>query len=291
MKRKSLKPLWIVLIVIAALVLLAVVVGILNALIGKGEWLIGWQNYRYDETGYQVGGGTVYQTEITELDISWVTGGVEVTVSEDDAYVSLSETSQNELDETAQLRWKVDENGKLTVKWRKSAWYLQAGMPKKQLTVRIPSHLAQNLTDLEVTAVSAPVAVTGLETRQMELTTVSGGIHLSACRVQQLELTTVSGSVTAEECAVQKLEAQSVSGALELAMEACPARTEIETVSGPVKLTLPADASFRLGYKTVSGKLVSDFALTQQDGEQICGTGDCKLDIATTGGGLTLVKK
>lgn len=292
MERKSLKPLWIVLIVAVALLLLAVIVGILNALIGKGEWLIGWQSYRYDdEADYQIGGGTVYRTEITELDISWLTGSVEVIVSEDDAYVSLSETSQNELDETAKLRWRVDENGKLTVKWRKSAWYFQAGMPKKQLTVRIPAHLAQGLNALKVSATSAFVAASGLEAQRMELTAVSGGIRLLACRVQELELSTVSGAVTAEDCTVQVLEAEATSGRVELALNGCPAHTEIETVSGSVKLILPADASFRLAYETTGGKLVSDFALTAQNGELLCGTGDCELHIATTGGGLTLVSK
>lgn len=289
MKKRSLKPLWILLIVMASLTLVAILIGVLNALVGKGQWRIGWQNYRYDEEGYQIGGCTVYETEITELELDWLSGEVEVLFTEDDAYPSLIETSVNPLSESAQLRWKA-ENGKLTVKCRKSGTYLSSGAPDKSLTVRIPSKGAAGLKNVVVKSVSASVTLRGIHSERLEINTVSGRIGLDGCAAPIVALDTVRGSVSAkgefENCFVLS----SVSGNFQLTPVSCPKNLEIRSVKGDSRLTLPADSSFRIAFRSVSGKLISDFALTDRGGESVCGDGDCSIQTETTSGGLTIEK-
>ena len=152
MKINSLKPLWITLIVVVSLILLAVAVGVLNATVGNGEWQIGWQFYRYEAEDPNIGGGTVYSTEIKSLDIDWIRGDVEVVISEDDRYLSITENSEDELAESAQLRWWVDADGTLMVRSRDSGGYLASSMPKKKLTVRVPKDMMLSLSQAEISA-------------------------------------------------------------------------------------------------------------------------------------------
>lgn len=158
MKIKSYKPLWIVLIVIASLLLLAVIVGVLNGTVGKGEWQIGIQSYRYESEDPNVGSGTVY-ADVTALDLDWICGDVEILISEDDRYVSVTEASEETLAEVAKLRWWVDSDGKLTVKSRKSGEYLAPSMPKKKLTVRVPKDMIAAVSSLNVNASRGDVSM------------------------------------------------------------------------------------------------------------------------------------
>ena len=65
-------------ITMGAFLLLAIVLGVLNALVGDGRWNFGWNDYRYDDEGYEVGEGTVPHTGITAIDLDWIDGGVEI---------------------------------------------------------------------------------------------------------------------------------------------------------------------------------------------------------------------
>ena len=159
MKIKSLKPLWIVLIVLVSLLLLAVIVGVLNGTVGGGEWQIGWQSYRYESENASVGGGTVYAT-VTALDVDWIRGDVEVIVSDDDRYPSISERRSDgePLSDAATLRWWVSD-GCLVIKCRDSGNYLSSSMPEKKLTVRIPREMMVSLVSLDVNSLRGNVSL------------------------------------------------------------------------------------------------------------------------------------
>ena len=103
--KKMKKPLMITAIVIAALVLAAVVVGILNATVAGGSWNFGWSDYRYDESGYRVGSGTIPAHNITAMDVDWIDGNVQIVLC-DDSYPSVTESAKTELTEDSLLRWR-----------------------------------------------------------------------------------------------------------------------------------------------------------------------------------------
>ena len=172
MKKPNLKILWIVLIVMLSLVGVAVIVGVLNATIGGGKWKIGWQSFRYNEEGYNIGSGTVWSSEIREVEIHWAGGDIEILVTDDDRYPSLTETSQERLHESAELRWSVDANGKLTVWYRKSGWALASSMPDKHLILRLPRRMAEGLTALTVIGDGTDVEIKGVLAAQ---TTIEAG--------------------------------------------------------------------------------------------------------------------
>lgn len=104
--------------------------------------------------------------------------------------------------------------------------------------------------------------------RRMRITagSVSGDIRVDGTTAQ-LRAASVSGNVTLERIrAAGDLEATSVSGDVRARMEAVAADTDIElkSVSGDVSVSMPRTTGFDLDMSTVSGDLVSDFALQMQ---------------------------
>lgn len=150
----------ILILAFLGVVILSVILGTLNALIADGKWTFGWTDFRYDETGYTLGGGTVWVEEIGEITVDWLNGEVLITVC-DDAYVSLSEQSAERPDETHTVRWKA-EDGELIVKFRGSGWFF-GGETDKTLILRIPRRIAQDLKALNVNAGKADVTVEGID--------------------------------------------------------------------------------------------------------------------------------
>ncbi len=230
--QKFKKPLIITAIVLGALVLGAVIVGILNATVAGGSWSFGWSDYRYDESGYEIGSGTVEAPEVTSIDVDWIDGSVQVVLC-DDMYLSLTETSKQALTNDSLLRWCVSEDGKaLTVKYRKSSWFFGSSENKnKNLILRVPRRLMKSLESLTVNAVSANVTVTDVEVKQMNLKSLSGEIAVT-CKVS-------------------------------------PNKLNVEATSGNVKLVLPRDTGFLLEHVTDTGKIILDFQHTKENGRYV----------------------
>ena len=259
-----------VLIVIGVLMVAAVVLGVLNALLGGGNWTFGWQDYRYDETGYTVGQGTVPVNRVTAIDLDWIDGEVEVLLCHD-TFISLTETSAEELSESARLRWMVDTDGTLHIKYRKSSWFFGIGSSgrDKKLTLRIPEAFLSDLQSLDIQVESSEVSV-----RQISAASFS--------------FESASGDLTVADCDFGSAEVDSISGDLDLRFPVCPAEASVSTVSGDVILYLPDSASFALAWDTVSGKFSHDFALSEAESVYTHGSGGSAIRIETVSGDLVL---
>lgn len=138
-KRKKLRPLWILLSVMAGAAVVPVLLGSLGVL----------RSYRYDGTGFAVGGGTVAGA-VREIAVDWLAGPVRVEISEDDRHLSVSEYASEELRERDRLRWRLDGDGKLTVMACASANILPQNPAAKVLVIRVPAALAGEIGSLSV---------------------------------------------------------------------------------------------------------------------------------------------
>ena len=138
-KNKNLRPLWILLSVMAGVAVLLV----LLASVGV------FRSYRYDDSGYAVGGGTVEGT-VRALEIDWLSGPIHLEITEDDSNLSVSEYAGETLRERDRLRWKLEADGKLTVKACASADYLPRNPATKLLVIRVPAAMAGALESLTV---------------------------------------------------------------------------------------------------------------------------------------------
>jgi hypothetical protein len=169
----------IALIVVGVLVLGAVVVGVLNALVGGGKWTFGWSDYHYDDSAYAVGDGTVYATELTEISVDWIDGNVHIVVCDDD-YPSLTERASELLTDDSRMRYLVSEDGKtLSVKYRKSSSFFGMSENKnKDLTLRIPRKMFSQLTLVDIYVRSSRLTVEGIDVKNLSIRSEKGDVEL-----------------------------------------------------------------------------------------------------------------
>ena len=165
--------------IIGGLIIGAILLGVLNGLIGKGEWNLGWTDYRYDDSAYKVGEGSIATPNVERIDLDWIDGNVKVVLCQD-AYISITESAPAELSENTKVHWCVSEDGKtLSIKYRASSSFFGANKDKnKDLILRIPEKLIGQINTLSINAVSSNVTVSDIIIDNIEVQTASGNIDL-----------------------------------------------------------------------------------------------------------------
>ena len=283
------KAVKIVLIVAAVLVVGAILLGVLNALFGD-KWSL-WTDYTYDDSLYTVGDGSIAVENLTEIDLDWVDGSVTV-VSCQDAYPSLTEKSENQLTESSLLRWHLSEDGKLTVKYRASSFFLGRGENKqKDLILRVPERFMEDIT-IRIHVSSTNVFLDRLGAKEVSVESDNGNVAMMSTSVfEDLAVSTKSGKLLISGVVTQKLELTSQKGEIRVESPVLPAESFVETKEGDIHLLLDSGASFALDFEEEKGKYVSDFDLTEQDGRLVVGDGDAKLNVKTKSGTLYLTEK
>lgn len=253
--KKLRKPLFITLIVCGVLVLLAVLLGVLNAVLGDGEWTFFWTDYRYDDSGYTVGSGTVYSDDLTSLDVDWIDGSVEIVICED-TYPSVSERVSGDVSESDRMRFYLDEDGRmLRVKYRASSLFLGNGeKEQKNLIVRIPERMLPQMEELRLRAATA--------------------------------------SVTVEAIPFSRIELEGRAGNVSLAVAPDTEQIVVHTRSGDVSLFVEPLPSCSLRFATERGGAPLLDVPHEREGERfVCGEGKTAIDVETVDGELTVKKK
>jgi len=124
----------------------------------------------------------------------------------------------------------------------------------------------------------------------------SGGLEMRNVKADRLMVDIGSGGVRAEGLTTDDLSLDTGSGSVRIELVKVPARSEIDTGSGGVTLTLPADANADLDIDTGSGGITSDFPVTADSFQRRelrgrIGTGGPLLRISTGSGGVRLQKR
>ena len=165
--------------VIGGLMLGAILLGVLNGLVGKGEWNLGWTDYRYDDNAYKMGEGSIATPNVERIDLDWIDGNVKVVLCQD-AYISITESAPAELSENTRVHWCVSEDGKtLSIKYRASSSFFGANKDKnKDLILRIPEKLIGQIDTLSINAVSSNVTVSDIIVDNIEVQTASGNVNV-----------------------------------------------------------------------------------------------------------------
>ena len=204
--KKWKQALFITLIIMGVLVAFAVVIGILNATVLDGAINFGWNNYRYDATGFTVGEGSVFDTSITAIELDWRAGDVRIEVCEDD-FISVSEHSAERLTDVTRVHWKA-ESGTLTIKTRESGWFFGSDV-EKSLTLRIPEKMFDQLASLTVESGNGNVVLSGIGAQSITVNSRDGDVKMS------LSQTPLSMNVTAKDGQVTMQLPRDASFALE----------------------------------------------------------------------------
>ena len=177
-------------IAVGGMLALSILLGLFNGLIGKGNWNFGWTNYRYDDSLYHKGEGTIAAPNLERIDLDWIDGSVTVVICQD-AYVSITEQAPGELAEKTQVHWSVSEDGKsLSIKYRASSSFWGRTRDKdKDLILRIPEKLVGQLQTLTINAVSSNITVSNILIDNMDVKTASGNVTIELPEATAFTLT------------------------------------------------------------------------------------------------------
>ena len=107
--------------------------------------------------------------------------------------------------------------------------------------------------------------------------------------IDKLDLDTASGNVRFTG-GLQQLDCDAVSADIILKLTNVPGRLDMDTVSGDLDVTLPADAGFTVSMDTLSSDFESDFETTTRNGSYIAGNGRCRIDVDAMSGDVIIRK-
>lgn len=289
--KKSVK---ITLLVAAVLVGLGLCIAVAGVLMGgrisdlRNTYYDGreWHHGDALDGSYTGGEIRVPAESITALSIDWVAGDVKIMVTDGEEIVVTEHADRGIPAEYALL---LEADNTLRIRYSNDVWGID--MPEKDLTVLLPRTVAENLTAVDLSGVSADFAVGKLTVRDaFSFDTTSGKLEMQSMNAPQAKATvsSVSGNVELDG-SFREVKAGSTSGEIDLMLRNAPAAVEVSTVSGEVDAELPAGTGFTLDYSTVSGELECDFPLTKSvDGKYVCGDGACRMEIGTTSGSLSV---
>ena len=289
--KKSVK---ITLLVAAVLVGLGLCIAVVGVLMGgrisdlRNTYYDGreWHHGDALDGSYTGGEIRVPAESITALDIDWVAGDVKIMVTDGEEIVV---TEHADRGIPAEYALCVEADNTLRIRYSNDVW--GNDMPEKDLTVLLPRTVAENLTAVDLSGVSADFAVGKLTVRDaFSFDTTSGKLEMQSMNAPQAKATvsSVSGNVELDG-SFREVKAGSTSGEIDLMLRNAPAAVEVSTVSGEVDVELPAGTGFTLDYSTVSGELECDFPLTKSvDGKFVCGDGACRIEVGTTSGSLSV---
>ena len=277
--------------VIGVLIVAAIVIGILNALVADGKWTFGWRDYRYDEEGYRIGEGSIPATDVRRIEVDWIDGSVTVVACQD-RYPSVTEVVENELPESAQVRWRVSEDGTLSIKYRKSSWFFAVGSGNREkgLILRIPEKMMESLEVLDIEGVSTNVTVTDIHAESLVFSSVSGWLLTKNCSFDTASLASESGEVSLGADVAGSVSISTKYGKVTLESAVTPSAVSISTKSGDVRLALPADASFSFEWSG-KGSVTSDLPCTHEGSTYRISTGAYTYSITSKSGDLSVVEK
>ena len=299
----------IIRIVIWSLVALALTVVLIQGLTTGfsfgGIDLFGSFSYA-DSEQYLVGSNQIDMREISEIEINWGAGEVQI-IPYEGSEVVFREQAGRALLEEDMMRFYL-RGGKLTIQFcaPKRGFRIFSNTPSKSLEVKIPYALASSLTELDVNSISAPVSIQAVSGAEMKVSSVSGAIHISDLSCQQLDLETVSGGIRGENIQATELDLESVSGAIDISggfqevsgnsvsgnltlrSDICPRKVDAETVSGGVRLQIPENDGFTAQYHTTSGQFYSNFPTTAEKKRAVYKNGGAEFSFDTVSGSIDI---
>lgn len=135
---------------------------------------------------------------------------------------------------------------------------------------------------------SGAVSLTAGRVSQCTVDTGSGAVSVTAETIETMEAGTGSGDVTLTAGAVDQAAVSAGSGGFTLTADQAPGALSVDLTSGPIRLTLPEEASFTATLDTVSGQWHCQLPATQQGDRYVCGTGEGTYRFSTTSGDVTI---
>lgn len=224
-----------------------------------------------DAKYYVMGGSTFAVSDVSELNIDWVSGTVTIEAY-DGTEVAISETSEDALTDSTTMHYYLESDGTLNIRFGIPGMKSQGeNLPDKNLLVRVPRTLRLD---------------------EVEMNGLGQSIQMDSVRCSTLEMNSVSRQITLNECEIKDIEVNSVSTNVEATFSKMPEDIELNNVSGNTLLYVPEDAGITLEYNGLVSDFYSELPVARKGKNKVIGNGACEIECNSVSGELAIkVKK
>lgn len=224
-----------------------------------------------DAKYYVMGGSTFAASDVSELNIDWVSGTVTIEAY-DGTEVAISETSEDALTDSTTMHYYLESDGTLNIRFGIPGMKAQGeNLPDKNLLVRVPRTLRLD---------------------EVEMNGLGRSIQMDSVRCSTLEMNSVSRQITLNECEIKDIEVNSVSTNVEATFSKMPEDIELNNVSGSTLLYVPEDAGITLEYNGLVSNFYSELPVARKGKNKVIGNGACEIECNSVSGELAIkVKK
>lgn len=228
---------------------------------------------------------TVDAAQVRSIEIDWVSGSITLQPGDVDA-VTFSESETG--DSRYAMVWKQSGSSLKIQFCRDTLSGLSTiQIPKKDLIITVPRDWQG--TELDVDCASANLTVRDLTLREVDIDSASGECRFETCNVDSLDVDTASGDVTFSGT-LKELDCDAASASVRAVLSNTPSRVDVDTASGDLDLTLPADCGFTVSIDAMSSDFSSDFETTTRNGSHVHGDGGCRISVSAMSGDVTIRK-
>lgn len=261
-----------------------------------------------DDKSYTVGGGEISaNTIISEIEIDWLSGAVNIIPSTDNV-IKFSEKADKEITEDLKLRYKVDTKGKLSIQFAKNGTYNIEDL-NKSLNLYIPSSYTK-ITDFECDNIDGNISLASDKFNNISLESVSGEIiiyNLSA-DYNEVDVDSVSGSVSLACNFINNLNVEAVSSRINVSctkINFCDLETisgdivlqtkeansiEIDSTAANATLILTGITGFRTNFESENGSFSSSYESNKSGNIYTYGDGSTYIEFDSLTGDLQIKK-
>lgn len=269
----------IVRIVIYSLVVL-LLLGVLAAGLGIGMLSF---DLELGHGSYTTGSGSVPAADIRKLEIEWAAGSIEIVPGDSDS-ITFSEVLP------ADAKEMVFEQRGNTLTIRYSAPAIEVGIVNnaaKDLTVTVPADWF--CQELRIDAAAVDVHVSSLTAESVDLNSASGDCSFTGCDFGELDVDAAAGMI-AFRGKLGALDCDVAAADVEALFTVAPRRIDVDSSSGELDITLPADCGFRVDVEGLSADFTTDFDTTRENGCYVYGDQSCQIEVDSFSADVTIRK-
>ncbi len=224
-------------------------------------------------------------SEIRDIEIDWAAGSIAIIPSDTATEITVSET------EVSSEGYKMNcqkSGSKLSIEFSDTKVYFGISFDKpKDLLIEVPSGWI--CETLEIDTASARVELNDLTVHEFDFDGASGICNITNCHIDEIDVDTASGDVNFTGT-LDRLDCDAASATCRITLTNIPRSIELDSVSGDLDLTLPADCGFRCALDSMSGHFSSDFETTHHNGAYTHGDGYCRINVSAMSGDVNICK-
>lgn len=253
----------------------------------------------YAEADKYVSGDTTYEADgIKNIDVSWISGEVNIVQSDSDV-LKIDENSDSIKDEQKVHTYVKGDT--VLIKFCKSGYIKHIDSNYKKLTIEVPANC-----NLKIDTVSSNVKLNDISADGIDISSVSGDLKggevicsgfdfdstsgsfvTDSLVTDKADMDTVSGDMSVGAIDVNSISFNSTSGNLNITVVAMKS-FDMNTVSGQALLDVPNDLGMSVDKSSVSGKFKSSMDFEKSGDSYVYGNGEVEIEFDSTSGDITI---